>query len=209
MRVHATRRAIPVEQSIHWKPLHDSHYVIASLQPGDGGRRKIFRPRPAAAACRSARRRQATADASSVSSSGSNAPARRREPIYFVIESLVEQPPAVDDEGIAAGLASALGTHRSDRRKQVLGWYSGAVQVTTQPSPNTAFIHTSYFREPWQTVLVTGEGLARVGAFFLDDTVNTRCVLHTVLRARGPDTGSRSAEGDSRSLAAIHDGRCE
>ena len=42
MRVHATRRPIPVEQSIHWKPLHDSHYIIASLQPSDGGRRKIF-----------------------------------------------------------------------------------------------------------------------------------------------------------------------
>src|SRR5262245_21041751 len=42
MRDHATRRAMPVEQSILWKPLHDAHYVVASLQARDGGRRKIF-----------------------------------------------------------------------------------------------------------------------------------------------------------------------
>jgi hypothetical protein len=33
---------MPVEESIHWKPLRDPHYVVASLQPSDGGRRKIF-----------------------------------------------------------------------------------------------------------------------------------------------------------------------
>ena len=42
MRDHATRRAMPVEQSILWKPLHDAHYVVASLQARDGGRRKVF-----------------------------------------------------------------------------------------------------------------------------------------------------------------------
>ena len=173
MRVHATRRPIPVEQSIHWKPLHDSHYVIASLQPGDGGRRKIFvrdqlLPRVEALVRSSHGRRVfglLIGEQCSCPETGAD---------YFVIESLVEQPPAVDDEGIAAGLASALGTHRSDRRKQVLGWYSGAARVDARPSPNTAFIHTSYFREPWQIVLVTGDGPGTGGAFFLDDTVNTR-----------------------------------
>ena len=37
MRDHVTRRPMPVEQSILWKPLRDSHYVVASLQPADSG----------------------------------------------------------------------------------------------------------------------------------------------------------------------------
>jgi len=36
------RQAMPVAMSIHWKPLRDSHYVVASLQPGGGGLRQIF-----------------------------------------------------------------------------------------------------------------------------------------------------------------------
>src|SRR5215210_329931 len=36
------RRPMPVAISIEWKPLRDSHYVVASLQPGGGGLRQIF-----------------------------------------------------------------------------------------------------------------------------------------------------------------------
>ena len=36
------RQAMPVAMSIQWKPLRDSHYVIASLQPERGGLRNIF-----------------------------------------------------------------------------------------------------------------------------------------------------------------------
>ena len=42
MRAHVARQPMPVEQSILWKPLRDPHYVVASLQIGDGGRRKVF-----------------------------------------------------------------------------------------------------------------------------------------------------------------------
>ena len=173
MRDHATRRPIPVEQAIHWKPLHDSHYIIASLQSGDGGRRKIFvrdqlLPR-IEALVRSGHGRRVfgllIGEQCSCPDTGAD---------YFAIESLVEQPPAVDDEGVAAALASALGAHRSDRRRQVVGWYSGAASVDARPLPITAYIHTSYFPEPWQTALVIGEGPGGGGAFFLDDTVNTR-----------------------------------
>jgi hypothetical protein len=173
MRDHATRRPIPVEQSIHWKPLHDSHYIIASLQAGDGGRRKIFvrdqlLSRVEALVRASHGRRVfglLIGEQCSCPDTGAD---------YLVIESLVELAPAADDEGVAAALASALGAYRSDRRKQVAGWYSGAARVEARPSPITAYIHTSYFAEPWQTALVMGEGLGTGGAFFLDDTVNTR-----------------------------------
>ena len=36
------RQAAPVNASIHWKPLRDPHYVVASLQPDNGRRRQIF-----------------------------------------------------------------------------------------------------------------------------------------------------------------------
>src|SRR5512147_1963154 len=36
------RQAMPVAMSIQWKPLRDSHYIIASLQPAGGGLRNIF-----------------------------------------------------------------------------------------------------------------------------------------------------------------------
>ena len=39
---HVRRQAMPVATSVHWKPVRDSHYVIASLQAGGGGRREIF-----------------------------------------------------------------------------------------------------------------------------------------------------------------------
>src|SRR4030095_3473831 len=36
------RRAMPIATSNHWKPVHDPHYVLASLQRGKGGRREVF-----------------------------------------------------------------------------------------------------------------------------------------------------------------------
>jgi len=33
---------MPVGSSILWKPLRDSHYVLTSIQPGQGGIRQIF-----------------------------------------------------------------------------------------------------------------------------------------------------------------------
>src|SRR5690348_14615217 len=36
------QRAMPVVSSILWKPQRDSHYVLASIQPDQGGLRQIF-----------------------------------------------------------------------------------------------------------------------------------------------------------------------
>src|SRR5262245_13747291 len=36
------RKAAPVSSSILWKPLRDPHYVLASLQRDQGGRRQVF-----------------------------------------------------------------------------------------------------------------------------------------------------------------------
>src|SRR4051812_28556897 len=36
------RQAMPVASSILWKPLRDSHYIVAGLQPGGAGLRQIF-----------------------------------------------------------------------------------------------------------------------------------------------------------------------
>jgi len=36
-----TNRPMPAEQAIHWKPLRAAHYIMASLQSADGGRRTL------------------------------------------------------------------------------------------------------------------------------------------------------------------------
>ena len=42
MRTRVRRRPRPLDSSIAWKPVRDSHYVVASLQPGGEGRLEIF-----------------------------------------------------------------------------------------------------------------------------------------------------------------------
>ena len=174
MRHHATRRPMPVGQSVHWKPLHDSHYVVASLQPAEGGRRPIFV------------RQQTIARAEAVvrSSHGVHAfgllmgqfyscPTTGLD--YLVIESLLEQHSAVDSADLATRIASAVREWREDRRAHVLGWYCGAAAVASRPSATTAEIHDSHFAQPWQTALVISEAAGSAnGAFFLHDRVNAR-----------------------------------
>lgn len=172
MSERAARRPMPAEQSIHWKPLHDPHYILASLQPGGGGRQQIFVRQEALA-------RVQTLVASSE---------RKRLfglligqfyfcPItgiaYFVIESPVEQSPVTDDAEVAARIAAELERH-ADPRARVLGWYDSVASVDSRPSAGTAHIHTSSFSEPWQTALVIGQGSNSGGAFFLHDAANTR-----------------------------------
>jgi hypothetical protein len=182
MRAHVARQPMPVEQSILWKPLRDPHYVVASLQIGDGGRRKVF-----------VRQRVLARVESLVRSHG-----RRTFGIllgrlyqcstsgveYIVIESVAEEDPVGDETEMAASLGEALVERgkrhhlllsSDDRVQHVLGWYRGISAVEAKPSLTTAGIHASLFNEPWQVTLVVGEGAsAASGAFFLRDSVNAR-----------------------------------
>jgi hypothetical protein len=174
MRQHATRRPMPVEQSVHWKPQHDSHYVVASLQPGEGGRRSIlvrqqtlFR---AETLVRSSHGRHVfglmLGQFYSCPNTGLD---------YVVIESLLEQHPAANEDEVAARIAAAVREWHDERRAHILGWYCGAATVTPRPSASTAEIHDSYFAQPWQTAVVIGAAPGSTnGAFFLHDRLNSR-----------------------------------
>jgi hypothetical protein len=170
---HVTRRPLPVEQSILWKPLRDSHYVVASLQPADGGRRKIFVRQQVL------RRVEVLVEAQGRRAFGLLLGRFYQCPVtgsdYLVIESVAEQSPVDDETEIAAAVAKTLAERPTDKRADVLGWYRCAPAVEPKPSLSTAAVHTSLFRQPWQTTLVVGDGNhTPSGAFFLHDTVNSR-----------------------------------
>lgn len=184
MREEVVRRQIPAEQSILWKPLYDSHYVVASLQIGDGGRRKIFI------------RQQALARVGGlVGAFGRRAvglclghlyqcPATGAD--YLVIESLIERQPVNDESEIVVAVAEALADRSAaiaeaslarpdEHYGLVLGWYRGVPNVEAKPTGKTAEAHTSLFHHAWQTALVVGESSSgSAGAFFLNDTLNSR-----------------------------------
>ena len=180
MRDHVARQPMPVEQSILWKPLHDSHYVVASLQLGDGGRRKIFVRQQVLGRVQSLVHAHGRRTVGLLvgrlyqcSATGSD---------YLVIESLAEQNPVGDEAEMAAVVAEALVERgkrhyhllSDDRAHQVVGWYRGISAVESRPSLTTAGVHGSVFNQPWQVTLVVSEGTRPGGAFFLRDTVNSR-----------------------------------
>jgi hypothetical protein len=164
---------MPVEQSIHWKPLRDPHYVLASLQPADGGRRKIFIHQPVLAhiqtLARAAHGKRVT---------GLLLGHLHRCPNtavdFELIESVAAHPYPVPDD-LAGGIDQLLATATQERDAQVLGWYCGVPVVEAQLNRSAAVIHASYFKEPWQTVLVlTEQASVSGGAFFLHDAVAMR-----------------------------------
>lgn len=168
------RRPMPTEQSVHWKPLRDSHYVLASLQPNHGGRHQIFiSQKPLARVERLAR-----------AVSGRHAfgllLGQRYEcsvtgAIYFIIESLGEQSIAPSDEtSLATAVHHALATV-TDKRTEILGWYCSVPMLEARPMRGTTAIHASYFPEPWQAMLlIADESSAPGGAFFLHDRAAAR-----------------------------------
>jgi hypothetical protein len=183
MRDHTTRRAMPVEQSILWKPFQDSHYVVASLQPGDGGRKRIFVRQQVVARIEGLVRAHGRRTIGLLLGQSYQCPVTGAD--YVIIDSVVEHAAVIDDNGIAPAIAKALAEHSAEQRPHLLrlneppspvvGWYRGVPTVEAKPSLTTAGVHASLFARPWQTTLIVGEGTnASSGAFFLRDTVNSR-----------------------------------
>ena len=180
MRDHTARRPMPIEQSIQWKPLRDPHYVVASLQPADGGRRKIFVRQEVIAQVEALVRAHAPRTVGLLlgqlyqcSVSGFD---------YLVVESISESR-VTDENEIATTIAEELDRHAkehpvhllgSDRSPHVVGWYRGVPSVEAKPSLATAGTHTSLFGQSWQMAMVVAEGNKPDGALFLRDSVNSR-----------------------------------
>ena len=178
----AKRRPMPLDESVHWKPLRDSHYIVASLQVGDGGRRKIFVQQSVLV---------------SAQASARGASARRNFGLFLgqfyecsvtgtdfmIIDKLVEHhvgsgdhAAGAEDADLATAIEHALAGVEDRRRAEVLGWYRVAGSVEAKPSAGTASLHASYFPQPWQTVLVLVPDARHTlgGTFFLHDSANAR-----------------------------------
>ena len=179
----AKRRPMPVDQSIHWKPLRDSHYIVASLQVADGGRRQIFVEQHVLArlqfVVRGAHGHRVAGlllgHVFECSVTGIE---------YMVIDQLAEKGGGTsgdhgvltEDADLAASIGKALRSLTGRNQPQLLGWYRVAAGVDAKPSPTDATLHASYFAEPWQTLLVLAAGThsGAGGAFFLRDGKNSR-----------------------------------
>ena len=182
MRDQIARHPMPVDQSIHWKPLRDSHYVVASLQPVDGGRRKIFVRQQVVARVEGVVRAHGRRTVGLLLGQLYRCSMTGTE--YLLIESISDPEVIGDESELEAQLAEALSAREPERharflraageRLHVLGWYRGAHTVEARPSPSTAGAHITLFREPWHTALVVSEGSAAGGVFFLRDSVNSR-----------------------------------
>lgn len=168
------REAMPVETSIPWKPLRDSHYIVAGLQPGGGGLRQIF------ARQSTLREIQALARGDSELPVvglllGEQLECTVTFTPYVLIASHVEVAVAAPDE---RGFAEAIRTLRArvDQRNavDVLGWYcSNRDSANAEVSRAHAAVHASCFEERWQTLLILGDG-GNAGAFFLHDSTAGR-----------------------------------
>jgi len=174
---------MPVEQSILWKPFHDSHYVVASLQPGDGGRKKIFVRQEVVARIEALVRVNGRRTIGLLLGQSYQCPISGSD--YIIIDSIAEHAAVTDDNEIEPAIAEALEAHCTEQRPHlfrlseapspVVGWYRGVPKVEAKPNLTTAGVHASLFTQSWQTTLIVGEGTNRSsGAFFLRDTVNSR-----------------------------------
>lgn len=183
MRDQLLRRPIPADQSILWKPLHDSHYVVASLQSGDGGRRRIFVRQPVL------RRIQRASHAHGRHAVGLLLGHLCQCPdsgvSYLIVESVDHLNPVSDENEVAVTVTEALAARSTEYhphvvapdepRPQVIGWYRSVSTVETKPSITTAGVHASLFNQPWQITLVVGEDThGSSGAIYLHDTLNSR-----------------------------------
>ena len=190
MREHVTRRPIPVDQSILWKPLYDSHYVVASLQPTNGGRQTIFIRQQALGRAQKLAAMHGRRAIGLLVGHLYQCPTTGTD--YLVVDSVADRPPVLGDDELEAAIAEAFADaaaqnlyhgfgasdHRphflgSDNRPHVLGWFRGVASVEPKPSTWTSSAHTSLFKQPWQLTLVLGEA-GGSGAIYLRDAANAR-----------------------------------
>ena len=163
------RRAMPVAMSIEWKPLRDPYYVLASLLPGGGGLRRIL--------ARQSTLREVQALARGDPEQpvvglllGERLDCALTLTPYVLIESHVEVALAsLDERAVSEAIRTLRGHVGRNKSVEVLGWYSGSRSASAAVSRTHAAIHEACFPEPWQTVLIFGDG-GRAGAFFLYDS---------------------------------------
>ena len=187
------RQAMPVAMAIQWKPLRDSHYVVASLQPRGGGYRHIFA------------RQAVLRDVQAVVGSGSAQPvvglllgqqfecALTLAP-YVIIDTHVEvSVQFLDEEAIVQAIGKLLDRSPKQRGLEVIGWYSSSRSPDVAVSRMHATAHGAGFDQPWQTALIF-DSAGSAGAFFLYDSRAT-CWFHAPFyELLDPKTAQRTSK---------------
>ncbi len=159
---------MPVVNSILWKPLRDSHYVLTSVQPDQGGFRQVFVQQPLLDRIR--RRSNGPPGARHL---GLLLGSRWDCPItgtrYVVIQSFEQTDEATrDSKTMTAALLDRLAHHSREESIECVGWYGSSDGPEPDISSTHAAVHASLFEEPWPTALILAAG-GDSGAFFLHD----------------------------------------
>jgi len=134
---------MPVRSSIHWKPLRDSHYVVASLEPGQGGRRQLFVKQATLVQVQ-----QLVRGAHAQPALGLLLGRRWECPItetsYLSIESLAEGGVAPDESSLEAAMGVLVARFRSRDGLERVGsaWRSQPVLDAQQIEDVVAFLRT-------------------------------------------------------------------
>jgi hypothetical protein len=162
---------MPTDNSVHWKPLRDPHYVLASLQTG--GCQPIFAEQKVLV-----RIQDLVRSTLGRHSLGLLLGDRYDCPItmstYMVIHSLAEYAePVRDGDAVADAVAALLAQATADRSTGVLGWYCSNRSQDGRLPDRLAAVYKASFPHASEATLVLGEG-ASSGAFFLWDSAGSR-----------------------------------
>jgi len=164
---------MPVAMSIQWKPLRDSHYIIASLQPAGGGLRNIFVRQSTLREVQALARRDHERPVVGLLL-GERLDCSLTLTPYVLIESHIEVALAsLDERAISDAIGALRGRVGRKNSVEVLGWFSASRAADAEVSRTHAAVHAACFRERWQTVLTIGDG-GHTGAFFLHDSSAAR-----------------------------------
>jgi hypothetical protein len=164
---------MPVAASIHWKPLRDSHYVIASLQPGGGGRREIFIAQNILTRILSLASAPPGVEVRGLLI-GQRLDCTLSPTRYVLIDSMVEVAASAPGENaLADAVAKHTPKHRAFANSEVLGWYYRNGTSEARLSEPIARAHVDSFPHPWQTALILSDNW-QSGGFYLADSVDRR-----------------------------------
>ena len=166
---------MPVSSSIHWKPLRDSHYIVASLEPGGGGRRELFINQAALSQTQALAQRAFGQHAIGLLL-GNRYECPNSGTSYVLIESLVSGIAAPDEDSFGPTISNLLDQFQGRDGLECVGWYCGMPSVGSRPSATVAALHTVVFPEPWQMLLAVSD-TGDAGAFFLHDKRASRWFL--------------------------------
>jgi len=184
---------MPVVNSILWKPLSDSHYVLTSVQPDQGGFRQIFVHQALLD-----RIRRPDHGRPGGHLLGLLMGSRWDCPItgtrYFVIHSFEETRAVTGDaKAMTAALAERLADLSREDSIECVGWYGSSRGPEPDLSTALAAVHASLFPEPWPTALILADG-GKSGVFFLHDKRTSRWFQAPFYEVSSADRSDQAAK---------------